>query len=89
MLGDSTFIAYFQGVSVKEVKEDAPWVYAEPEAIVIRNVQAPELTTVSDVSGRILFKGNVTDSQRIAVRAAGVYFVRIGQWPVRKVVVTH
>ena len=89
VLGDSTFIAYFQGVSVKEVKEDAPWVYAEPEAIVIRNVQAPELTTVSDVSGRILFKGNVTDSQRIAVRAAGVYFVRIGQWPVRKVVVTH
>ena len=87
LLCDTSFTAYFQGVGVSEAENgDVPFAYAESGCIVVKNLQHPEPVEISDVTGRRLFRGMVSETSRIPVRASAVYFVRIGGRPAQKVV---
>ena len=87
LLCDTAFTACFQGVGVSESEDgDVPFAYAESGCVVVKNLQNPELVEISDITGRRLFRGMVSETGRIPVRASAVYFVRIGSHPVQKVV---
>ena len=85
---DTVIIAFFtsnQGISEAEDEED---VVLQPlnGQIVIDGLVA-EHVFVADVVGRMVYNATITGRTTISVHNSGVYFVKVGTRPARKVVV--
>ena len=48
-----------------------------------------EQISISDVTGRVLYRGFVHEEETISLPSSGVFFVKVGNRMVRKVVSAH
>ena len=83
---DASYTAYFE----EEVGiDDAAWegieVALQGCALTIHGATG-EPVTITDLMGRCLYSARATESTHVALPSAGVYFVRVGDRPARKVV---
>lgn len=86
---DTVLIAYFtsnQGIA--EAENDIISVRTANGNILLEGVSG-ERVYVSDVLGRVIYNATVNERAEIAVRNSGVYFVKVGNRPARKVVVVR
>lgn len=80
----TAFFASNQDIDAAE-NEDFRFI-THGERIVIEGA-AGERVFVSDVLGRIVFNATVNEKAEIAVRNRGVFFVKVGNRPARKIIV--
>ena len=85
---DTTLIAFFasnQGISEAEDEEDV--VLQSSNGQIVIDGHVADRVFVADVVGRMVYNATVTGRTTIAVPNSGVYFVKVGTRPARKVVV--
>ena len=86
---DTVLIAYFtsnQGIA--EADNDNISIRSSNGHILLKGI-SNERVHVSDVLGRVVYNATVNEKIDIAVRNRGVYFVKVGNRPARKVVVVN
>ena len=81
---------YFSTIQCNEVGiGDVEWEGIELDlqgsALTIHGATG-EPVTVTDLMGRCLYSARATEPTHVALPSAGVYFVRVGDRPARKVV---
>ena len=83
--GDATYTAYFDGNSgIDDIDRENLSIYARGNEIVVEGAGSEEVI-VYDVMGRIIYRGR--ERRTVAVPSAGVYMVKVGDYPSKKVVV--
>ena len=84
---DTILTAFFaSNQDIDEAENEDFRVITHGERIVIEGA-AGERVFVSDVLGRIVYNTTVNEKAEIAVRNRGIYFVKVGNRPARKVIV--
>ena len=86
---DTILIAFFtsnQGIA--EAENDNISILTANGNILLEGV-SNERVFVTDVLGRVIYNAIVKETAEIAVRNRGVYFVKVGNHPARKVVVVR
>ncbi|MDY6372766.1 MAG: hypothetical protein SPL12_10805, partial [Bacteroidales bacterium] len=82
--GDSTFVATFaEKVGVNEATGEDIVVVVCGHQIVVKGAEAME-TTLYTVDGRVLYKGQL-DGTPLTLPASGVYMLKIGDLPARRI----
>jgi hypothetical protein len=84
---DTLLIAYFssnQGIA--EAENNNIIIRTANGNIILEGI-TKERVYISDVLGRVVFNSSVNENSEIAVRNLGVYFVKVGNRPAKKVVV--
>ena len=81
---------YFSTIQCEEVGiDDVAWegieVALQGSTLTIHGATG-EPVTITDLMGRCLYSARATESTHVALPSAGVYFVRVGDRPARKVV---
>ena len=87
LVGDTVLVAYF--VAKDDAVPDhaaSEWHCTAQDGLLHVSGVAGELVTVSDVTGRMLYRGVADGEVTISLSASGVYLVKVGDRPVRKVV---
>ena len=75
------------GNSISEAKDEVDVVLQSSNGQIVLDGLATERVFVADVVGRLVYNATVTGRTAIAVPNSGVYFVKVGTRPARKVVV--
>lgn len=87
LVSDTVMVAYF--VAKDDAVPDyatSNWHCGAQDGLLHVAGVAGELVTVSDMTGRILYRNVADDEVTISLSASGVYLVKVGDRPVRKVV---
>ncbi len=86
LVSDTVMVAFF--VTAASVPDHAAsdWHCSVQDGLLRVSGVAGELVTVSDVTGRMLYRNIVDEEVTISLSATGVYLVKVGDRPVRKVV---
>ena len=87
LVSDTVMVAYF--VAKDDAVPDyavSEWHCSAQDGMLHVSGVAGELVSVSDVTGRMLYRGVADGEVAIPLSASGVYLVKVGDRPVRKVV---
>lgn len=88
--GDITYTAYFEstafGIDDVESTEAKPIIFARDGNIIVREAQQMDVR-VYDMMGRKVAYSTTAEEHDIPVPTAGIYLVKVGALPARKVVV--
>lgn len=88
--GNIIYTAYFEsilfGIDDVEDTEAKPIIYARDGNIIVRGVQRMDVR-VYDMMGRMVAYSTTAEEHDIPMQTAGVYLVKVGTLPARKVVV--
>ena len=83
------FVSDSGPIGIEEADKQGIKVYADGSRIVVTGAEGEE-ACLYDMMGRLAAKGHVENgSITFDAPAAGVYIVRIGDYPVRRVVVVR
>ena len=86
---DTILIAFFtSNHGIAEAGSDNIIIRTANGNIILEGI-TNERVYISDVLGRVVFNSSVNENSEITVRNRGVYFVKVGNRPARKVVVVN
>ena len=83
---DTTLTAYFSGTSGINDVDDNNFSIQQGEGTIVINTTKPQQILISDALGRILYSGKCNGNFTFKTINKGLYFVKIGDLPARKVV---
>ena len=83
---DASYTAYFEEeVGINDVAWEGIEVALQGSALTIHGATGQPVT-ITDLMGRCIYSAPATEPTHVALPSAGVYFVRVGDRPARKVV---